>query len=56
MYEQPSQYFNGLSEKYGVKYVLVGPWEYGKYAVDTGFFSGLEKIYEQNGVTLYRVG
>ena len=55
MYEQPSECFESLAEQYGVDYVLISSWERGRYAVDTDYFAGLEPVYQQGGVVLYKV-
>ncbi len=55
MYEAPRECFAQLSEEYGVDYVLLSSWERSNYAVDTDFFNTLQKVYEQNGVIIYKV-
>ena len=56
MYEEPGLYFDALSKKYGVDYVLVGPYERGSYAVDEQYFANRFPIFYQNeSVTVYTV-
>lgn len=56
MYEEPSQYFDALAKKYGVDYVLVGPYERYQYDIDDAYFTEcFEVFYDAGGLTIYRV-
>lgn len=56
LYEDPASCFDKLAAEYGIDYVLLGSWEYGSYAVDSAFFSGLTPVFSSGGNTLYAVG
>lgn len=56
MFSQPRQYFEGLSEKYNVKYVFISSYERYGYDLDTGYFDdSLEVCFENREVTIYKV-
>ena len=56
MYEQPALYFDSLSQKYNVDYVLIGSYERSNYAVDEGYFAERFPLFYENAeVTIYQV-
>ena len=48
LYELPSLYFDTLSEKYAIDYVLVGAYERANYAVDEAYFAERFPVFYQN--------
>ncbi|HRX59054.1 MAG TPA: hypothetical protein P5075_09795 [Eubacteriales bacterium] len=56
MYEQPSLYFDSLSEKFGVDYVLIGNYERANYDIDYEYFSeNFTVFYQNDSVIIYSV-
>ncbi len=56
MYEAPALYFDTLSSKYDVDYVLIGSYERSRYQLDEAYFAERYPIfYENNGVVIYAV-
>lgn len=55
IYEQPELYYDSLTEKYSVDYVLLSGWERGSYAVASDFFMQLEPVFTTSSAVLYRV-
>ncbi len=56
MYEQPALYFDALSARYDVDYVLIGPYERGSYLCDSEYFDSHFAVFYQNrAVTIYDV-
>lgn len=54
MFGDPTNYPD-LFEKYQVSYIYIGPDERYSYSIDHAFFKeNCEKIYEENGITIYR--
>ncbi len=55
MYQRPVENSH-LYEKYSVDYVVISSWERNDYRPDEAVFGRMfEKVFEQGGVTLYRV-
>jgi len=56
MYEQPELYFDSLSKKYNIDYVLGGDSERANYDVDSDYFATRYPVFYQNGsVVIYDV-
>lgn len=56
LYEQPETYFDSLSKKFNVDYVLVGDSERANYDVDNDYFATRFPVFYQNGsVIIYDV-
>lgn len=57
MYSDPAANLMNYAREYGIDYVLISSYEWGSYDVDTQWFdANLEKVYSNQGVSLYRIG
>ena len=56
LYEQPESYFDSLSRKYGIDYVLLSNYERMNYACDLQYFdTHFRAVYDENGITIYDI-
>jgi len=56
LYEQPSLYFDSLSKKFSVDYVLIGDYERANYDIDYDYFNEHFTVFYQNdSVIIYSV-
>lgn len=56
LYEQPESYFDSLSRKYGIDYVLLSNYERMNYSCDLQYFdTHFRAVYDENGITIYDI-